>query len=435
MKFKRTGYIVTRQYSLYFAAVFSAVIVHSARAATITANDCGALSVQRAINGAFDRDTVLVPPGEATWETPVEIREKSVVVKGSGPGKTVIIDGTTHDWDQTPFNIHGGDNKPWRITGFTFKGNNDSHGFIQIRGNTKNWRIDHCIFDSLPSRCINIRGHTYGVIDHCDFIMIGQNIICVRDENPDASWRTPLALGTADAVYVEDCFLERSGNYQGNCIDGNLGGRFVVRYNTIHNASAYCHGTCNTRDRGTFSYEIYGNRFTSDGPLWYGTTLRGGTGVIFDNRWEGTVDNAIAVVNYRTCQDAGNDQCGRYGWNRCDGTSPVDGNEDETGYPCLDQIGRSTDQSLEPLYEWNNTINGKDADIDVINPWKCENPSMDDHIKEGRDFYTNTRRPGYSPYPYPHPLTRTGEKYGEPKESDQTKIKNHGPANLRICTE
>src|SRR5262249_33415569 len=28
------------------------------------------------------------------------------------------------------------------------------------------------------------------------------------------------------------------------------------------------------------------------------------------------------------------------------------------------------------------------------------------HIIENRDFYTNTQKPGYTPYIYPHPLTR-----------------------------
>ncbi len=79
-------------------------------------------------------------------------------------------------------------------------------------------------------------------------------------------------------------------------------------------------------------------------------------------------------------------------------------------YPCIDQIGRSTgdllynydpplpqrwpEQALEPLYEWNNTLNGEDADMQSRLP----------HIVEGRDFYNDTKRPGYTPFIYPHPL-------------------------------
>ncbi len=87
----------------------------------------------------------------------------------------------------------------------------------------------------------------------------------------------------------------------------------------------------------------------------------------------------------------------------------MDGNEDATGYPCLDQVGRSTDssglgspQAYEPLYEWNNTINDLDLDISIAND-ACEKTTS--HIVEGRDYFNDTQRPGYTPYTYPHPLT------------------------------
>ncbi len=78
------------------------------------------------------------------------------------------------------------------------------------------------------------------------------------------------------------------------------------------------------------------------------------------------------------------------------------------GYPCYDQIGRGTNsgpgtpQTLDPLYEWGNTLNG--ANADVVVHWGC--PEVTLHIQENRDFYNDTPRPGYQPHPYPHPLTR-----------------------------
>jgi len=74
------------------------------------------------------------------------------------------------------------------------------------------------------------------------------------------------------------------------------------------------------------------------------------------------------------------------------------------GYPALDQIGRSTDagagtnyqpQALEPLYCWNNTLDGVLRDVLVEN-------SCGHHIQVNRDYY-NSGRPGYVPYTYPHP--------------------------------
>jgi hypothetical protein len=57
-------------------------------------------------------------------------------------------------------------------------------------------------------------------------------------------------------------------------------------------------------------------------------------------------------------------------------------------------------QTLEPIYAWNNTLNGV-PDSAVINS-PCPT------IKDGRDYYSNRALPGYKPYTYPHPLTFSG---------------------------
>jgi hypothetical protein len=63
-------------------------------------------------------------------------------------------------------------------------------------------------------------------------------------------------------------------------------------------------------------------------------------------------------------------------------------------------------QDYAPLYEWDNTANGKDADITTNDPWGCSSPSMQDHLKDGRDYKNDERMPGYLPLAYPHPLRR-----------------------------
>jgi hypothetical protein len=45
--------------------------------------------VQEAIDRAKDGDTVLVPPGEATWAVPFRI-DKSIYIEGAGADKTYI---------------------------------------------------------------------------------------------------------------------------------------------------------------------------------------------------------------------------------------------------------------------------------------------------------------------------------------------------------
>jgi len=53
-------------------------------------------------------------------------------------------------------------------------------------------------------------------------------------------------------------------------------------------------------------------------------------------------------------------------------------------------------QVRDPLYQWNNTINGK------AGAWASDH--FNPHIVAGRD-YVNGVKPNYTPYAYPHPLT------------------------------
>jgi hypothetical protein len=52
-------------------------------------------------------------------------------------------------------------------------------------------------------------------------------------------------------------------------------------------------------------------------------------------------------------------------------------------------------QALEPIYSWNNTINGLNVNIRSVFPT----------IQENRDYYNQTAMRGYAPFTYPHPLT------------------------------
>ena len=83
------------------------------------------------------------------------------------------------------------------------------------------------------------------------------------------------------------------------------------------------------------------------------------------------------------------------------------------GYPCRDQIGRSTDEFLwtdatpyppqahEPAYAWNNKHGENDVTFALHN---CALGRS--HLKSGRDYFNNVQKPGYIPYKYPHPLRK-----------------------------
>jgi hypothetical protein len=387
--------------------------VAASAGSVVYADSCSQGDVQDAIDAADDGDTVVVPADTCTWTTPasqtpaVRIYEKAITLRGAGIDQTIIVDGTDTGWyNESLIRVDGVQGKPFRITGFTFSEINRPAPVL-IYGDCKRFRIDHCKFDNTTeetSTGISTSGDTYGVIDHCTFV---ESRVLVSGGG-DAAWQQPLSLGTENAVYIEDCHFDRT---HGNAIDANNGGRYVFRANAMQNTYVEAHSNCPSGLRATFSYEVYSNTLLASIPTYRPFLMRGGTGVIFGNTITGSYTSPhIHVDNQRSCMGEGGLTC-LPPWDRCDGDSIYDGNQPGgQGYPCRDQIGRSTDsgrttpQVLEPLYEWDNAVNGvADAADVILNPVMCDLTAV--HIQEGRDFYNDTERPGYSPYAYPHPLT------------------------------
>jgi len=213
--------------------------------------------------------------------------------------------------------------------------------------------------------------------------------------NKDASWKIPLSLGSANAVYVEDCMINYKFFPTYCCSDVGNGGRAVLRYDAFFNTNLGSHG-CESNSSSLIDYESYHNTFTLniDSTWGYAMSFRGGTGVVFNNTVNGNYNygRLVMLYNYNACHD--------YSPNGC---VPC------TGYPCKQQVGRAPDANgnevLEPLYEWNNTFYGGNGDITLGNS-TCDTSN---YIQQNRDYYNDTPRPGYVPYPYPHPLTIQGE--------------------------
>ncbi|MFP4017466.1 MAG: Ser-Thr-rich GPI-anchored membrane family protein [Halanaerobiales bacterium] len=364
--------------------------------------------VQAAIDQAEDGDIVLVPAGTATWSTDdanksaVVIDKKGINLMGAGVGKTTILGGYA-------IYVNGGRGNPFRISGFSFRGAN-----IVIGGDCLGWRIDNCDFyNESGMTSIYTNGYTRGVIDHNSFLNC--RVLVKEDNYGISAWKRPLRLGTADAVYLEDNHYRRE--VHGNSIDANSGGQYVFRYNEVINSSCEAHSLQNawadsgTFERATRSYEIYNNEFIADEGKsnWGAVFVRGGTGVIYDNTIENLAGDPynlfVAVDNLRSFTTCAAPLL------KADGTNLLDGNEDETGYPALDQIGRSTDngdgdnyhpQAHEPLYVWGNTMDGNSAGAYVHNTSR-EGSLVAEHIKENRDFY-HQQHPTYTAYTYPHPV-------------------------------
>lgn len=428
---------------LLIALVLPPPAASPAEGGPIAAASCARADVQTAIDAAVDGDTVVIPScaGGASWTTAVTI-SKGITVQGAGIGRTVLLDevpkGDRVCGGASPMiRIDVAEPKRWRFTGVTIRGRAPdamvcSAGHIVISGTSKAWRLDHVRLDDQQTIGIKIYDHTYGVIDHTEFRgAFKQGVVVQHDswgghQYGDGSWAERVFWGTEKAVYIEDCtFTDTSGNPAGaGAVDSLGGGRYVFRYNTA--AFMGNHGTdSGGRQRGVRSYEIYNNQFNAGSlAIYTAINLRGGTGVIYNNTFTGDYGSIVNVQNFR-------DTTAYAPWGQCNGTSPYDQNlPAEYGYACLDQVGRSTgkllsnespvpaawpDQALEPLYQWNNTAFATESYLRrlrrllrewLYGPTEPKVSSSSNHIRANRDYFDHTVKPGYTAYPYPHPLTR-----------------------------
>src|SRR5262249_42895678 len=107
------------------------VLPQQTRGATITASGASASQVQAAINSAANGDTVVVPPGNATWSSAISI-PGTMYITLSGSGSTIAL--------SSSFNITPHPTGNTRVTGFTF---NCSGGalYVQDEASTAAWRI------------------------------------------------------------------------------------------------------------------------------------------------------------------------------------------------------------------------------------------------------------------------------------------------------
>jgi hypothetical protein len=397
---------------------------------TVPAASCSAADIQAAVNTALTgtATVVTVPAGPTCVWTAGQVvfttsPTRTIQLRGAGIGQTVI--------DATA--LGGGSNS----TIFTGRFGGDISGFTiicgQIRTYGAGWRIHH---NALTCNQLNyavygsgvwanntnitgINGGTAplnGLIDQNQFT--DQRVLVERwasgdlaEQNGATLWSEPLGLGGPNAVYAEhNTFTALSF---GNVIDCQESGEYVFRDNIVHDTYPEAH-TPRGYFRGCRKWEIYNNTFTQSALTVSSVAIiNGGTGVIFNNTWTGTFGGNTGTLAYqRAYVDDGPNSFGL-----CNGLSPFDGNQDATGWPCIDQMGRSTDptpfngfpppypthsQSSVPAYFWNNTINGNQL------TWTAFNAPTATRVVSGRDYFTSpsTAMPSYTPYTDPHPLSQ-----------------------------
>jgi hypothetical protein len=417
----------------------------------------------------------VVPSGTCTYTTPVAgtpslTINKAITVQGqtvctgraatlSCTDRTIISDGTgTMDAELAIVISASGA----RLTGFSFVDTrtvSDTHSPVQINSNTTGWRIDHSHFHPTnPNNTRPITAAGYGLIDH----------VLIQDGNPgisptgtgagdvyegDVSWTQPEALGSANAVYIEDSKFDYTQVLDG-AFDGLSGARVVFRYNYTSGTAMGSHGLDSGGGvhRSTMVQEIYGNTITIAPAYYAALGSRGGTSLVFNNTITGPYGVFMSVRNYRSdasCVSSG--MC--INWGVCDGTNSLDQNTQPTssyfGWPCKDQIGRGANQGSYPQYSWSNSYKGGSpipSNFDICG-WQDCTMAQTYHVLWNRDIFnevagfngaagvgsgllsgrpgtctpnvaywatdmntlyqcssTNTWTAYYKPYTYPHPL-------------------------------
>jgi hypothetical protein len=242
--------------------------------------------------------------------------------------------------------------------------------------------------------------------------------------NAGTSWSRPIVLGISDGVvFVEDCTFTyeqawMEHNYpSGHAIVSNDGSRYVFRHNTIDagyvkNDSANwveapidAHGNYISGHRGSVSFEIYEN--TIKAPLiCYGIHIRGGTGVIFNNKFIGAFNVPINLTNYRSFSPplAGEPA------SVCNHFTP--------GVSECINVDHGIDQ-VNNVFIWGNTYAKNGADAVAAAGTVDDRRHVTYHVKENVAFFNEKQPNGvlkspwtsythnsYTPYPYPHPLVK-----------------------------
>lgn len=348
--------------ALFFTFSIANALTHQAK--TGSRDD-----VQAAINKAKSGDTVFIPAGNFVFNGGATLKA-GITITGAGRDKTTLR--RTSSGGSWMFTVDCSNGGQVVITGLTIIGlsPNMSPG-IKLTNNCQDFRIYDNTFRKCMDRAIEIHGNTRGVIDHNIFIDNNLTAVVIFGDG-DKGWQRKLELGSADAVYVEDNYFKQENIASSNMhhhIASNNGSRYVFRYNecddgNLSSSAVDAHGNKFYWPRGSRGYEVYGNTFKS-ARRWVCMNMRGGDGVIFDNKFSGSYSYPIQILHE---SDEGDGNC---------------------KYPCVDQIRQ--------LYLWNNTYNGKSFEI------RNRHPNI---IKLDRDYFLK-EMPGYVPYTYPHPLTQT----------------------------
>jgi hypothetical protein len=336
---------------------------------TLMAASGTSADIQSAVNSAHSGDTIVIPAGTFSFSGQVFLTD-AVSIRGAGRDQTRLVKTSKLGEWKPMITVNCSTGRPFHFSGITLQGNGYDLGWpvvdmgLFLQGRCLDFLIHDSRFTRFARSAIEfngdqgaVHGSPRGVIYTNEFIdnwisWLGYSVAVLGSAS---AWNEPLTLGTGEAVFIEDNYFTGGRD----CIDSNNGARYVARHNTFVNnrensAPLYTHQK-SSWPRGTRSFEIYDNHVLNPAEQRYAAILLGGgTGVIFNNDLN-DVSWPIILFN------AG---------------------------PAWDPI---TD-----TYLWNNAFNGSPvtsvgAGAGPYGPYT-----------EGTDYFFQ-QKPGYQPYPYPHP--------------------------------
>lgn len=360
-------------------------------AATNSASDLSLATVQAAVNAASSGDTILLPPGQATWAGSLTVTAP-MTIRGAGTNSTsgtILVNGTG---DTATAIIHFAPNSDQlvRVSQIAFDGNNAGQCVSVSYTSPLSWntktRIDHCLFKNSNDRALELC--SFGVVDHCTFYNCVRKIAGIKGQNPygEYNWTAYPAngFGSSNYIYFESCtVIQDTGITPGSIatVGAERGARYAVRdcsflNNSLQSVDGFdFHGNLESSEyRGTIAFEIYSNVFTygvgsAIGKL---ADVRGGSGLIYSN----VVTGPTAAIQLRE-EDV-------YHWGK---------------YPTYYD-------PVTNVFCWANSNNGALLLPEVLNSTTLdhvENVSSTNVIRLGIEYFTNTPAL-FSQLVYPHPL-------------------------------
>ncbi len=400
-----------------------------------TAASASQAAVNTAITAADDDDCVDVPAGTATWAgldlqgKDIQLRGATVVTCSGTPGTDTWVctntGGTNTTITGNPEAIHVDLEARQRILGFVLNINVNGY-VVNMRGNqdiTKFFRVDHNVIHSnngwQPIRVFGDSNavHPQGVWDHnrlengAAIHTNGTRFVFGDGDQQHVMWaKEPVIGGTNnERVFVESNYATTNVVDTVNMTDGNYAGRVTIRFNRTQGSmrTAFEFHSPQGDNRGYQSHETYHNAIVdidvSDNCFQGMASIRGGTGVFFNNVMSGSVAGCnfdFLMDNVRSTWAVGEVIDGV---RACDGGSPWDQNTGgQSGWRCRDQIGAAYDASqwdhspvgafnqvIKPLYIWGNLRGGSPAFATVDDFMRNTT-----HIQINRDYYDTSTATG-----------------------------------------